>query len=208
MDRKAIFDTVRALLGRGFSRLEVMRLDQAIDQATGASAPDDARTIGTAGLALIREFEGCAKRRGDGTVEAYPDPGTGAAPWTIGWGSTTDEDGKAITRGTVWTQERCDARFAAHVAEFAREVAALLGEAPVGQNQFDALVSLAYNIGARALGTSTLLRMHLAGDHAGAAEQFGRWNRAGGRVLAGLVRRRAAEAALYRRADTQLAAAA
>ena len=147
------------------------------------------------------QFEGCALIRGDGSVEAYPDPGTGAAPWTIGWGSTTDEGGAAIMPGTVWPQERCDARFAAHVAEFAGAVAALLGASPTGRNQFDALVSLAYNIGTQALATSTLLRMHLAGDHAGAAEQFGRWNRAGGRVLAGLVRRRAAEAALYRQTD-------
>jgi GH24 family phage-related lysozyme (muramidase) len=199
MNRKAVFDAMRQILGRGFSRSEVARLDQALDQAV---APDSgARTIGEPGLQLIREFEGCARRRKDGLVEAYPDPGTGGAPWTIGWGSTTDEDGAAITPDTVWPQERCDARFAAHVAEFAGEVAALLGDAPTGRNQFDAMVSLAYNIGPRALATSTLLRMHLAGDHAGAAEQFGRWNRAGGRVLAGLVRRRAAEAALYRQAD-------
>lgn len=209
MDRKAIFDTVRAMLGRGFTGLEVIRLDQAIDRAIApAEARGAAMTIADAGLQLIREFEGCAKQRSDGTVEAYPDPGTGGAPWTIGWGSTTDEDGQAIAPGAVWTQERCDARFAAHVAEFAKEVAALLGDAPVGQNQFDALVSFAYNIGTNALGTSTLLRMHKAGDHAGAAEQFARWNRAGGRVLAGLVRRRAAEAALYRRAEVEMASAA
>ena len=208
MNRKVVFDTVRQILGRGFSGPEVARLDLAIDRATGTGETNSgAGTIGDAGLTLIREFEGCAKRHDDGNVEAYPDPGTGGAPWTIGWGSTTDEDGKAVTRGTVWSQERCDARFAAHVAEFAEEVAELLGDAPTGRNQFDALVSLAYNIGTGALSTSTLLRMHLAGDHAGAAEQFGRWNLAGGRVLAGLVRRRAAEAALYRQADSQAAAA-
>lgn len=205
MNRKTIFDAVRQILGRGFSGTEITRLDQAIDRASAPEdAADGAQAIGNAGLQLIREFEGCAKRRTNGSVEAYPDPGTGGVPWTIGWGSTTDEDGRAIAPGTVWTQERCDARFAAHVAEFAEEVATLLGNAPTGRNQFDALVSLAYNIGTRALGTSTLLRMHLAGDHTGAAEQFGRWNRAGGRVLAGLVRRRAAEAALYRRADSPL----
>ncbi|WP_121118419.1 lysozyme [Croceibacterium ferulae] len=205
MNRKAIFDAVRLILGRGISRSEVTRLDDAIDQAiTSETTTGGERMIGDAGLRLIREFEGCAKRRSDGTVEAYPDPGTGGAPWTIGWGSTTDEDGKAITPGAVWAQERCDARFATHVAQFAEELAALLGESATGRNQFDALVSLAYNIGTQALASSTLLRMHLAGDHAGAAEQFGRWNRAGGRVLAGLVRRRAAETALYRRADGPL----
>lgn len=204
MNRKAIFDAVRLMLGRSFAPAEVTRLDHAIDLAAAPEPVDGGvLTIGDAGLQLIREFEGCAKRRSDGTVEAYPDPGTGGAPWTIGWGSTTDEDGRALAPGTVWPQERCDARFAAHVAEFAGEVAELLEGALTRPNQFDALVSLAYNIGAQALATSTLLRMHKAGDHAGAAEQFGRWNRAGGRVLAGLVRRRAAEAALYRQADTQ-----
>lgn len=97
----------------------------------------------------------------------------------------------------MWSQARADARFASHVAEFAHEVEELL-KGNTAQHEFDALVSLAYNIGTRALATSTLLRMHNAGDKAGAAEQFGRWNRAGGRVLAGLVKRRGAEAALYR----------
>ena len=71
-----------------------------------------------------------------------------------------------------------------------------IGEAPTSQAQFDALVSFHYNTGA--IGRATLTRRHRAGDHAGAAREFARWNRAGGRVLAGLVRRRAAEAALYR----------
>jgi lysozyme len=60
-----------------------------------------------------------------------------------------------------------------------------------------ALVSFAYNVGVGALGSSTLLRLLNAGDHAGAAAQFGRWNKAGGKALAGLTKRRAAEAALF-----------
>ncbi|WP_347303138.1 lysozyme [Croceibacterium sp. TMG7-5b_MA50] len=197
MDRKMIFDAVRGMLGRGFSHAEVTRLDSAIDNALAleTAAP---RAIGEAGLQLIQVFEGCARRRTDGSIEAYPDPGTGGAPWTIGWGSTTDENGTAIAPGTVWTQARCDARFAGHVAEFAEQVDTMLGETPTSPAQFDALVSLAYNIGVRALETSTLLRLHRAGDHAAAAAQFARWNRAGGRVMAGLTRRRTAEAALYR----------
>jgi lysozyme len=197
MNRTMIFDTIRVILGRSFSRSEVARLDSAIDAAL-MDGPPAARTIGPDGLALIQSFEGCAKRRRDGSIVAYPDPGTGGAPWTIGWGSTTDEQGQAIAPGTVWTQARCDARFAAHVAEFAERVDTMLGETPTSPAQFDALVSLAYNIGVRALETSTLLRLHRASDHAAAAAQFARWNRAGGRVLAGLTRRRAAEAALYR----------
>ena len=142
---------------------------------------------------LIQEFEGCAKKRPDGTYEAYPDPGSGGDPWTIGWGST----GPDIKKGIVWTQQQCDERFGAHVAEFAEGVARAIGDAPTTQNQFDAMVSFAYNVGLGNLSSSTLLKMHKAGDHDGAAGQFARWNKAAGKVLPGLTRRRAAEAALY-----------
>jgi GH24 family phage-related lysozyme (muramidase) len=129
--------------------------------------------------------------REDGLVEAYPDPGTGGAPWTIGWGAT----GPDVAPGTVWTQAQCDARLAHDLARFAAAVDEAIGDAPTGQAQFDALVSFHYNTGA--IARATLTRKHVAGDFAGAAREFGRWTRAGGRVLAGLVRRRAAEAGLY-----------
>ena len=147
--------------------------------------------IGPDGIALIKSFEGCAKKRADGMVEAYPDPGSGGDPWTIGWGST----GPDIKRGTVWTQAQCDEQFTQHVARFADGIARNLGGAATTQHQFDAMVSLHYNTGA--LLASTLFRLHKAGDHAGAQAQFARWNKASGKVMAGLVRRRAAEAALY-----------
>ena len=82
------------------------------------------------------------------------------------------------------------------IARFATEVDRALGDSPTGQNQFDALVSFHYNTGA--IRRATLTRRHCAGDCAAAATEFARWNRAGGRVLPGLVKRRAAEAALYR----------
>lgn len=65
------------------------------------------------------------------------------------------------------------------------------------QSQFDAMVSLAFNIGEGAFAKSTLVRKHLARDFAGAAAEFSKWNKGGGKVLAGLVKRRAAEAKLY-----------
>jgi len=142
---------------------------------------------------LIQQFEGCAKKRPDGSFEAYPDPGTGGDPWTIGWGST----GPDIKKGVVWTQGQCDERFAEHVAEFGTGVAAAIGDAPTSQHQFDAMVSFAYNVGLANLRSSTLLKKHKAGDYAGAAAEFAKWNKAAGKVLPGLVRRRAAEAALY-----------
>lgn len=136
--------------------------------------------------------------RADGMVEAYPDPGTGGAPWTIGWGAT----GPGIARGTVWTQKQCDERLVQDIARHAAEVRRVIGAARTTQAQFDALVSFHYNTGA--IARSTLARLHVAGDHEGAAAQFARWNRAGGRVLAGLTRRRAAEEALYRKGMTRM----
>ena len=145
------------------------------------------------GIDLIQSFEGCARKRADGSYDAYPDPATGGDPWTIGWGST----GPDIKRGTVWTQQQCDDRLATHVAEFAAKVEAALGGTATTQHQFDAMVSLAYNIGMGNFAASTLLRKHKAGDHASAAAQFAVWNKGAGKVLPGLVKRRAAEAALY-----------
>lgn len=144
-------------------------------------------------IALIQEFEGCAKKQPDGSFLAYPDPGSGGAPWTIGWGST----GPDIKPGTVWTQAQCDQRLEAHVAEFAQGVSSALANAPTSQHQFDAMVCFSYNVGLANFQSSTLLKLHKAGDFSGAEAQFARWNKASGQVLPGLVRRRAAEAALY-----------
>jgi GH24 family phage-related lysozyme (muramidase) len=144
-------------------------------------------------LKLIQEFEGCAKKQPGGSFEAYPDPGSGGDPWTIGWGTT----GPDVKKGVVWTQQQCDDRFAAHVEEFAGKVSTILGDAPTTQNQFDAMVSFAYNLGPGNLASSTLLKKHKARDFIGAAAEFAKWNKAAGKVMAGLTRRRAAEAALY-----------
>jgi len=145
-------------------------------------------------IKLVQEFEGCAKKRPDGSIEAYPDPATGGDPWTIGWGST----GAGIKKGVVWTQKQCDDRFVAHLGEFADKVNKLLGGAPTTQSQFDAMVSFAYNVGPANLASSTLLRKHKARDYAGAAAEFAKWNKANKKVMAGLTRRRAAEAKLYK----------
>ena len=203
MNRKTVFDTVRIFLGRGFTRSEVAALDRAIDVAENEHrdsvpcvpsvhpARPQPESIGTAGVSLIKSFEGCARLRKDGLVEAYPDPGTGGDPWTIGWGAT----GPGIGPQTVWTQQECDERLASDLERYAREVARAIGGAPTTQAQFDAMVSFHYNTGA--IGRATLTRKHVAGDHAGALREFARWNRAGGQVLKGLTRRRQAEARLY-----------
>lgn len=203
MNREPVFAVVRSLLGRGLTQGEVERIDAAFDQGEGAapldapSAPEQDETpdaIGLDGIRLIKEFEGCHRKRNDGKVEAYPDPGSGGDPWTIGWGST----GVGIVRGTVWTQAECDNRLVRDLVRYADDVKRALGRAlpNTSQQQFDALVSFHYNTGA--IGRATLTRLHCAGDYRGAAAEFSRWNKAGGRVMPGLTRRRAAEAALYR----------
>lgn len=144
------------------------------------------RHISANGLALIKRFEGCK-------LDAYPDPASQGDPWTIGWGST----GADIKPGVKWTQAQCDDRLAADAQCVALEVDKLIGPVATTQNQFDALVSFAYNLGTGALAGSTLLRRHKAGQFGDAAKQFLLWDHAHGKVMAGLTRRRAAEAQLY-----------
>lgn len=139
------------------------------------------RRIGVAGLALVKEFEGCK-------LVAYKCP---AGVWTIGYGST----GSHVRPGMKISAARAEELLREDLERF--ELAVAKAAPTANDNQFDALVSFAFNLGEEALRTSTLLRKHKAGDFAGAAAQFHRWNKAGGRVLAGLVRRRAAEAKLY-----------
>jgi lysozyme len=146
-----------------------------------------------AGLSLIRQAEGLRLR-------AYPDPGTGGDPWTIGIGTTRYPDGRKVRRGDTCTPQQADEYLAHDLRGFERDVAAMV-TVPLTSNQFSALVSFAYNVGS-ALRNSTLLRLLNAGDYAGAANQFLRWNRAAGRVLPGLVRRRAAERDLFLSADS------
>ncbi len=196
MDRKPVFDAIRKLLGRGFMPREVSMIDTAIDQGLGLPGSAALPTrISDQGIALVKQFEGCAKRRRDGQIEAYPDPGTGGEPWTIGWGAT-HMHGRRVRPGDIISQAEADALLVEHLASYSAQVCAALGDAPTSQAQFDALVCFHYNTGA--IARATLTKRHCGGDCTGAAREFARWNRAGGRVMKGLARRREAEAALYR----------
>jgi lysozyme len=194
--RKPIFDAVRAVAVPGLfnDRGKIRALDRLLDEFGVGRSPESGspREIGRAGIELIKRFESCARPLADGRFAAYPDPGSpDGNPWTIGWGST----GPEIGPGTVWTRGQCDARFASDLRRHAGEVAEAIGSAPTTQAQFDALVSFHYNTGA--IRRATLTRRHLAGDYGGARREFARWVYNDGRKMAGLVRRRAAEAALY-----------
>lgn len=134
------------------------------------------------GIALIKSFEGCR-------LKAYQDS---VGIWTIGYGCT----GSDVKPGMTITQEEADKRLADKLVHFEDGVDDLL-EVDVTDGQFSALVCFAYNVGLGNLKGSHLLSKTNAGDVAGAANEFERWDRAGGQVLPGLLRRRLAEKALY-----------
>ena len=139
-----------------------------------------------AGLDLIKSFEGLR-------LKAYRCP---AGVPTIGYGAT----GPDVRIGMIWTEGQADARLVADVARFEQAVAKAL-TVPANENEFAAMVSLAFNIGTGAFARSSVLRRHNARDFAGAAEAILLWNKGGGRVLPGLVRRRKAERDLYLTAE-------
>lgn len=136
------------------------------------------------GIDLIKRFEGLR-------LTAYPDPATGSEPYTIGYGTT-----RGVRPGMTITSARAEEMLRADLERFEAAIGRLV-TARLCQHQLDALVSLTYNIGEGALRDSTLLRKLNAGDYAGAAAQFERWVHGGGKILPGLVKRRAAERAMF-----------
>ena len=144
------------------------------------------------GANLIKAFESCLRPVGNGRFAAYLDP---IGVPTIGWGHT-NHHGRQFKIGDLWTQKECDDEFAKDMSRFERAVRTQV-TVPLKQHQFDALVSFAFNCGEGNLARSTLLRKVNAKDFAGAAKEFARWNKAGGRVLNGLTRRRASESLLF-----------
>lgn len=141
------------------------------------------RRVNQAGLELIKSFEGCR-------LKAYRCP---AGVWTIGYGHT----GRDVVAGLMISQETADELLRDDLAKFEAGVVALVGSSPTNDNQFSALVSFAFNCGLGALAKSSVLVNHKSGRKQAAAASFGKWVKGGGRVLPGLVRRRAAEKALY-----------
>jgi lysozyme len=135
-----------------------------------------------AGLALIRQFEGCR-------LKAYKCP---AGVWTIGYGWT-----HGVKPTDQWTQAQAEEMLVKGLDQYENAVQSAIGAHSTTSNQFSALVSICYNIGAGNFVKSSMLRHHKAGDYAKAADAFLLWNKAGGKVLNGLIKRRQAERALY-----------
>lgn len=176
--------------------LDRFRRREAPCPPTPSPEPSSASPISEESLALIKHFESCLRPIGGGRFEAYADPAHGWNVPTIGWGTIAYEDGSKVKRGDVIDQARADELLAWEIGVKAAAVRRLV-KVPLTPNQFGALVSFAYNVGPGNLSRSTLLRKLNAGDVHGAADEFRRWNRAAGKVLAGLTRRRESERRLF-----------
>ena len=149
--------------------------------------------ISEKGLSMIERFEGCllkASNKLDGV-------------WTIGYGQTGSYYGKRVRRGMTTTKALAHAWLRDHSIKTYEDAVTQAVKVPLNQNQFDALVSFAYNVGVGALKQSTALRKLNASDYAGAADALTMWTKCNGKVLAGLVRRRKEERALFLTPVTQ-----
>ena len=137
--------------------------------------------ISQEGLSLIKKFEGCE-------LEAYK---CAAGVWTIGYGST-----KGVKEGDTLTEEETDNLLLHEMDEYEGYVLEAV-EMPLSQHQFDAIVSWTFNLGPSNLKASTMLKVLNKGEYEDVPAQIKRWNKAGGKILEGLIRRREAEALLF-----------
>lgn len=189
---KQIYDFLRKISGGTLTQKQVDAANRVIATATDVSVADmlgiaiDQMTISPLGVDLICSLEG--KR-----LTAYDD---GVGVWTIGFGSTVYPNGIKVKKGDTCTEAQAKAYMAHDLKKFETAVNTAV-TVPLNQNQFDALVSLAYNIGASAFSQSTLVKKLNANDIRSAADQFDVWVNAGGKRMQGLVNRRAKEKTLF-----------
>jgi|TARA_B100002019_G_scaffold102230_1_gene88146 lysozyme len=141
--------------------------------------------ISPEGLALIKKFEGCE-------LEAYQ---CSAGVWTIGYGHT-----KGVEEGMTITKDQAEQMLLEELVEYEVAVEEAVDN-QLDQCMFDALVSWTYNLGPTNLNNSTMLKVLNAGEYDEVPAQIKRWNKAGGKVLQGLIRRREAEALLFEGKD-------
>ena len=188
---KHIFDFLRKISGGKLTQKQVDAADKLI--ATAYDDLNDVLGIATdemhvspSGVDLICNFEGLR-------LKAYDD---GVGVWTIGYGTTKYPNGIRVKKGDTCTLDQAKAYMQNDLKAFEQTVNSAV-KVPVSQNQFDALVSLAYNIGSTAFKNSTLVKRLNEGNYKAAANQFDVWVNAGGKRMQGLVNRRAAEKALF-----------
>jgi lysozyme len=141
-------------------------------------------------MSVIKKFEGCR-------LNAYPDPGTGGEPWTIGWGNTIYANGQKVKKGDVITKEDAESLLRFYVNQFLNSVDSVV-KSEISENQLAALTSFAYNCGIGALQKSTLLKkVNLNPNDPTIRDEFMKWNKANKKIFPGLTRRRKDEADLY-----------
>ena len=145
------------------------------------------RHINERGIETVKSFEGLS-------LKPYLCP---AKVWTVGYGSTTGSDGRPVDPDMgVISEAESEALLVRDLESSEGWVYRLVKKA-LTDNQFSALTPFTFNVGCGALQRSTLRMKFNRGEYLGAADEFPKWRRAGGRILAGLVRRRAAEWALF-----------
>ena len=188
---KHIFDFLRKISGGKLTQKQVDAADKLI--ATAYDDLNDVLGIATdemhvspSGVDLICNFEGLR-------LKAYDD---GVGVWTIGFGTTKYPNGIRVKKGDTCTLDQAKAYMQNDLKSFEQTVNNTV-KVPLNQNQFDALVSLAYNIGSTAFKNSTLVRQLNEGNYKTAANQFKVWVNAGGKRMQGLVNRRVAERTLF-----------
>lgn len=184
MSDKAFFDEARKLAGGRLSTDQFNKLKEVANSLQ--TSTNISKRVSQSGVSMIMGFEGFRTR-------SYDD---GVGVWTIGYGTTRYPDGSKVKPNQVCTAIQAQDYLKHDLIEFEDTVNGSV-KVPLNQNQFDALVSLTYNIGSGAFKDSTLLKRLNEGNYQEAADQFLRWNKAGGRVLDGLVKRREAERKVF-----------
>ena len=189
---KQIFDFLRKTSSGTLTQKQVDATNQVIATATDATVADmlglaiDQMVVSLFGVDLS-----CGLVRKQHT--AYDD---GVGVWTIGFGTTVYPNGIKVNKGDTCTEAQAKAYMAHDLKKFESAVNNAV-KIPLNQNKFDALVSLAYNIGASAFSQSTLVKKLNTNDIRAAADQFDVWVNAGGKRMQGLINRRAKEKALF-----------
>ena len=190
MNSKTIFDYLRKLSGGVLTQAQVIATDKLLsidfDAVKNMLGIPESMSVSNKGVDLICEFEG--KRL------VADDDGVGV--WTIGFGTIKYPNGVRVKKGDTCTLDQAKEYMRHDLIEFEHTVNSSV-KVPLNQNQFDALVSLAYNIGSSAFKSSTLVKKLNTGDYQGAADQFNVWINAGGKRMQGLVNRRDKEKLLF-----------
>ena len=179
-----LFSNFRKLAGGFLSQVQVDQINHLV-----AGFQQKVKSVSTSGMALICGFEGLK-------LKAYDD---GVGVWTIGFGTTIYPNGIKVRKGDTCTEAQAKAYMADDLKKFESAVNSAV-TVPINQNQFDALVSLTYNIGMGAFKESTLLKKLNEADYKSASAQFAVWNKGGGKIMQGLVNRRAEERKLFEKA--------